>query len=104
MLDVQVAGSESVRVSVRGELVMQDAPGLRNTLTALLNRGDVTGIDIDLSDVTTIDATGAGTLIVAHRIAANVRVNLRLTAVSQPTVRLLTLMAATDLVPVASPT
>jgi len=104
MLHVQVVGSESVRVCVQGELVMEDAPGLRNTLTALLNRGDVTRIDIDLSDVTTIDATGAGTLIVAQRIAANVRVNLRLTAVSPATVRLLTLMAATHLVPAPRPT
>jgi anti-sigma B factor antagonist len=103
MLHVQVVGSDSVRVSVRGELVMEEAPGLRNTLTALLNRGDVTCIHIDLADVTTIDATGAGTLIVAHRIAANLRVNLRLIAVSRPAVRLLTLMAATDLVPVPRP-
>ena len=99
MLDIDVAGSGSVSVSVRGELVMADAPRLRGVLTSLLNRGDVTGLDLDLAGVTDIDATGAGTLIVAHRIAANVRVALRLIAVSPPTARVLALMACADLVP-----
>lgn len=100
MFDIEVVGSKSVTVSVRGELVMENAPRLRNALTALLNRGDVTGVDLDLADVTTIDATGAGTVIVAHRIAVNVYVALRLTAVSACTAQLLRLMAAADLVPV----
>jgi anti-anti-sigma factor len=100
MLDIHVTGSTRVSVSVRGELFMEDAPRLRSVLTSLLNRGDVTSLDLDLAEVTAIDATGAGTLIVAHRIAANVRVSLRLTAVSAPTARLLTLMACGDLVPV----
>ncbi|MCA2217416.1 STAS domain-containing protein [Jidongwangia harbinensis] len=101
MLDLQITGGSGiVDVSVRGELVMDHAPGLRSLLTALLNRGDVTGICLDLSGVTVIDAAGAGTLIVAHRIATNARVDLRLTAVSAPAAELLTLMASADLVPV----
>ncbi|AGZ43935.1 anti-sigma factor antagonist [Actinoplanes friuliensis DSM 7358] len=87
-------------MSVHGELVMEEAPRLRNLLTALLNRGDVTAVELDLADVTFIDASGAGTLIVAHRIAANLRVDLRLSAVSAPTAQVLILMAAADLIPV----
>jgi anti-anti-sigma factor len=96
MLDIQVTGSGTVEVSVRGELDLEDAPSLRSLLTALLNRGDVTRIDLDLAGVTFVDATCAGTLIVAHRIAANVRVDLRLTAVSPPAAQVLAVMAAAD--------
>ncbi|WP_052359491.1 STAS domain-containing protein [Actinoplanes friuliensis] len=100
MLEILVSGSGKACVSVHGELVMEEAPRLRNLLTALLNRGDVTAVELDLADVTFIDASGAGTLIVAHRIAANLRVDLRLSAVSAPTAQVLILMAAADLIPV----
>ena len=100
MLDIQVTGSGTVTASLQGELVMEHAAKLRSVLTALLNRGDVTGINLDLANVTLIDATGAGTLIVAQRIAANLRVLLQLTAASPATIVVLTLMDATSLLPV----
>jgi anti-anti-sigma factor len=96
MLDMQVTGSETVEVAVRGELDMEHAPSLRSLLTALLNRGDVTRINLDLAGVTFVDATCVGTLIVAQRIAANVRVDLRLTALSPPAAHVPALMAAAD--------
>jgi anti-sigma B factor antagonist len=88
-----------VNVIVRGELDMHHASDFRAAVTNLLNRGDVTGIELDLAAVEVLDATGAGTLIVAHRIAVNVRVALRVCAVSAPAVQVLTLLGAADLLP-----
>ena len=86
-----------------GELDMHHAPDMRAAMTALLNRGDVIGINLDLSGLTLIDACGVGTIVVAHRIATNVRVNLRLTAVTPSTARVLRLTGAGELVPAARP-
>lgn len=99
VLDIQTTGRGNVTVAVRGELDLRHAPALRAAITALLNRGDVTAIDLDLSAVTAADPSGLGTVIVAHRIAAGVGVDLRLTEVSPLTGRLLRLLGADELVP-----
>lgn len=103
MLDIRTTGSGIVDMTVRGELDMQHAPRMRAALTAVLNRGDVTRVDLDLAAVTVIDATGVGTIIVAHRIATNVRVDLRLTAVSALVADLLTRTGAVALLPARHP-
>lgn len=99
MLDIQTTGRGKITVAVRGELDLRNAPALRAAITALLNRGDVTAIDLDLGAVTSADPSGLGTVIVAHRIAAGVGVGLRLTEVSPLTGRLLQLLGADELVP-----
>jgi anti-anti-sigma factor len=99
VLDIRTTGSGDVTVVVRGELDLRHAPDLRAAITALLNRGDVTDIDLDISGVTSVDASGLGTVIVAHRVAAGVGVDLRITAVSPLTGRLLHLLGADHLVP-----
>ena len=99
MLDIRTTGRGKVTVAVRGELDLRNAPALRAAITALLNRGDVTAIDLDLGAVTSADPSGLGTVIVAHRIAADVGVDLRLARVSPLTGRLLHLHGADDLVP-----
>jgi anti-sigma B factor antagonist len=99
VLEVETEGSGTVDVIVRGELDMHHAAELRKAITDLLNRGDVTAINLDLTGLELLDATGAGTLIVAHRIAINVRVALRLWAVSAPAAQVLTLIGAADLLP-----
>jgi anti-anti-sigma factor len=99
MMEIQAEGSGTVDVIVRGELDMHDAPDLRSTVITLLHRGDVTAIDVDLAAVTVLDATGAGILVVAHRIAVNARVPLRLRRVSKTAAQVLTLCGAADLLP-----
>jgi anti-sigma B factor antagonist len=101
MFEIETTGSGIVDMAVSGELDMHRAPQMRAALTAVLNRGDVTAINLDLSAVTVLDATGVGTIIVAHRIATNVRVDLRLTAVSPLAARLLSLTGAEALLPAA---
>ena len=83
MLDIRTTGRRTVTVAVRGDLDLDHASALRAAVTALLNRGDVTAIDLD--------------------IAAGVGVTLRLTAVSPPTAKLLHLLGADDLLPAALP-
>ena len=100
MLDIiEADGSGIVDVLVRGELEMQHAPRLRESIMALLDRGDVTGVNIDLAAVTVLDATGAGAIIVVHRIATHRRVALRITGVSPTVVKILTLIGAGALLP-----
>ena len=62
MLEIQAEGSGIVDVVVRGALDMQHASAFRVAVTGLLNRGDITGIELDLAAVEVLDATGAGTL------------------------------------------
>lgn len=100
MFEIETTGRGTVTVVVRGPLDLLRAPRLRATITALLNRGDVTDIDLDIAGVTSADASGLGTVIVAHRVAAAVGVDLRLAAVSPLAARLLPLLGAQDLVPV----
>ena len=103
MLEIQAEGSGIVDVSVRGDLDMVHAPTFWAAVTGLLNRGDVTGIRLDLTAVELLDATGAGTLIVAHRIAVNIRVVLRICAVSPSVERVLSLTGGGDLLPSTRP-
>lgn len=99
MLEIQTTGFGTVTVVVRGDLDMRHAPSLQAAITALLNRGDVTAIDLDLAGVRSVDPTGLGTIIVAHRIAGAVQVRLRLVAVSPPAARLLHVVRAEALMP-----
>jgi anti-sigma B factor antagonist len=99
VLGIKTTRWETVTMAVRGELDMRRAPALRAAITALLNRGDVTAIDLDINDVTFIDSTGPGTIVVAHRTAAGLRVTLQVTASSLFAARLLSLICADAVVP-----
>jgi anti-anti-sigma factor len=78
-----------VVVQVRGELDCATSGQLRAAITALLNRGGIESIGIDLRGVDFLDSTGIGTLVVAQRICSGVGVRFRLTAVSAFASRLL---------------
>jgi anti-sigma B factor antagonist len=99
VLEVEVEGSETVHVIVGGELDMHHAPTFRTVVTGVLNRGDVVAVELDLAAVEVLDAAGAGTVIVAHRIAINLRVSLRIRAASALVTQILTLLGAADLLP-----
>jgi anti-anti-sigma factor len=103
VIDIVAVGSGVVEVLVRGDLEMQHAPHLRESVLALLNRGDVTGVNLDLAAVTLLDATGAGAIIVVHRIATHRRVALRITAVSAAVAQIMSLVGAAALLPAQVP-
>lgn len=73
-----VAGASSVRVagtgdhqatvvSIRGDIDLATAPGLRELLLPVLARGVVTPVLIDLSEVSFMDSTGVHLLVDTHR-------------------------------------
>jgi anti-sigma B factor antagonist len=75
-------------LSLRGEIDLTAAPGLRERLSALLRPG-MGLVILDLSGVTFCDASGLGVLVGSHRRALMMGVILRLTAVPPPLARLL---------------
>lgn len=77
------------RVMLDGELDCATSGELRLAITALLNRGGIDAIGIDLSGVEFLDSIGIGTLVVAQRISRQVGVQLSVTAVSAFASRLL---------------
>jgi anti-anti-sigma factor len=88
-IGVEPAGRDEVIVAVGGKLGCTTADRLRAAITALLNRGGIHTIGLDLRRLDFIDSTGIGTLVVAQRISAQVGVRLRLTAVSAFAARIL---------------
>nr|WP_250033799.1 hypothetical protein [Actinoplanes maris] len=76
---------------------------MRSAVTAVLNRGDVTAVDLDLAGLTLLDPAAAGALVVVHRIAVNLRVALRLRAISVAAAEAMKLLGAADLLPGPSP-
>lgn len=70
------AGNACV-ITLCGELDIQTAAELRADLTAMLaERPLVKTVEVDLAAVTFIDSLGLGTLVVGHRICADLGVRL----------------------------
>ncbi|MGC9665545.1 STAS domain-containing protein [Planosporangium sp. 12N6] len=88
-IKIEEVGSGEVVLAVNGELDCATADQLRTAITALLNRGGLTAIGLDLRGLSFVDSTGIGTLVVAQRISHQVGVRLRLTAVSAFAARIL---------------
>ncbi|GII26365.1 STAS domain-containing protein [Planosporangium mesophilum] len=93
-IGVEPAGPDEVIMAVGGRLGSTTAHRLRSAITALLNRGGIRTIGLDLRRLDSIDSTGIGTLVVAQRISAQVGVRLRLTAVSAYAARILGTLGA----------
>ena len=91
MLEIRVepVRRDEVVVVVRGELDCATSGQLRSAITALLNRGGVAVIGLDLRGVEFLDSIGIGTIVVAQRICQQVGVRLRVTAASAFASRLL---------------
>jgi anti-sigma B factor antagonist len=79
---VDHVGPGQVVVVVSGELDVTTAGTLRAALTALLNRGGLDTISLDLRQVDLLDPAAVGTLVAARRICQEVNVQLRVTAAS----------------------
>jgi len=84
LVDVEtvLTGHGEATVRVRGELDLESADQLRHVVTDLLNSGGTTVIGLDLGELTFVDSTGIGTLVVARRICDQVGVTLRIIAIS----------------------
>src|SRR2546430_15648428 len=71
-----------VQIMLHGQLTHLTSEQLRAALTAVLNRGHVGTIRLDLRAVDAMDAAGVATLAVARRICQTMGVCLRLPPIS----------------------
>jgi anti-anti-sigma factor len=106
MLEIRVerVSRDEVVLIVRGELDCATSSELRAAITALLNRGGITAIGLDLRAVGLLDSIGIGTLVVAQRICHGVGVRLRLTATSAFAARLLRVTGVSETLGLAAGT
>lgn len=66
------------RIILDGELDLRSAVDLRAEVTAMLaERPPPTDVEVDLAGVTFMDSLGLGTLVVGHRICAQLGVRMR---------------------------
>jgi anti-sigma B factor antagonist len=64
------AGADGARVvQLSGELDMATAPQLTEVLTATIESGAATDVDIDLDGLSFLDAAGLNAILHAHRLA-----------------------------------
>ena len=84
-----------VVVVVCGGLDVTTAGTLRAALTALLNRGGLDTIGLDLRQVDLLDPAAVGTLVAAQRICREMGVQLRVSAAGPVGARLLAAATAT---------
>ncbi|MBT8226623.1 MAG: STAS domain-containing protein [Dactylosporangium sp.] len=75
-IDTCALSQRAILLTLAGELDYVSAQHLRTAVTEAIT-GDIHEIVISLADVTFVDSTGIGTLVVARRICGDMRVNLR---------------------------
>ena len=99
-MDVEVIDRDTCRVvQPNGQLDMETAPQLRETIEELLRNGD-RHIVVDLGRLTFCDSIGLSTLIVAHRSCVADGGFLRLARPTPFMVNLLTVVGVRDAVEV----
>ncbi|KJY28552.1 STAS domain-containing protein [Streptomyces katrae] len=81
-------GPERVLAQVSGEIDMDQAPALRQELTAALAASRA-GLDIDMAGVTFCDSSGLHALLDVDQLAMQAGKTLALTALRPPVARLL---------------
>jgi anti-anti-sigma factor len=81
-VEVQPADGDRAIVRVSGELDVASASEFRQVVSDLLNTATAPAIGLDLADLTFVDSTGVGTLVVAQRICRQVGVDLTVVALS----------------------
>ena len=81
-LSIQVTDSNGgALVCLRGRVTVDSSPALRKQLLALLSRGFLPTLIIDLSGLSYIDCSGIATLVEALRIARQRHTNLQVRGV-----------------------
>ena len=101
-IDTRPAGQRELLLSLQGEIDYESAQDLRATVTSALNR-NVDTIVINLADVTFIDSTGIGTLVVARRICHGCGVKLHIRQANPFIVRLFAVVGVCDVLGVPVP-
>ncbi|MBN1173950.1 MAG: STAS domain-containing protein [Micromonosporaceae bacterium] len=94
-IDTCALSQREVLLTLTGELDYATAQHLRTAVTNAV-AGDIDEITISLDGVTFVDSTGIGTLVVARRICADMRVNLRVCNASPFIARLFAVVGVSE--------
>jgi anti-sigma B factor antagonist len=97
-------GARETVIALYGEVDYSTALDLRAAISATLSAGDVDTIIVDLAGVTFLDSTGVGTLVVAARICAELKVEFRVCDPNPFIAKLFTVVGVAEMLglPVAS--
>jgi len=101
-IDTRAIGERAVLLTLHGEVDYASAQELRSAITTALS-GRIDRLVISLADVTFLDSTGIGTLVVAQRICEGVRVALQIRDTSPFIARLFEVVGVADMLGVAGP-
>jgi anti-sigma B factor antagonist len=101
-IDTRPTNQRELLLSLRGEIDYESAQELRAAVTSAVNR-NVDTIVINLADVTFIDSTGIGTLVVARRICHGCGVNLHIQEANPFIARLFAVVGVSDVLGVPVP-
>jgi len=95
-IETRRSGDRAIVIVLRGEVDYATAQDLRASISAILVKGTIDAIIVDLAGVTLLDSTGIGTLVVAYRICGDCRVRFRVRNPSAFIAKLLTVLGVAE--------
>ena len=90
-------------IALRGEVDYTTAQQFREEVSTLLAGGELKVLVIDLKEVSFLDSTGVGTLVVASRICVDCGVRMLLRDVNPFIARLFSVLGVSDVLGVPAP-
>jgi anti-anti-sigma factor len=96
-------GDRTFVIALRGEVDYTSAQQFREEVSALLAGGALRVLVVDLKEVSFLDSTGVGTLVVASRICADLGVTMLLRDVNPFIARLFAVLGVSDILGVPEP-
>ena len=96
-------GDRTFVIALRGEVDYTSAQMFREEVSALLAGGALRVLVVDLKEVSFLDSTGVGTLVVASRICADFGVTMLLRDVNPFIARLFAVLGVSDVLGVPEP-
>jgi anti-anti-sigma factor len=96
-------GDRTFVIALRGEVDYTSARQFREEVSALLADGELRVLVVDLNEVSFLDSTGVGTLVVASRICADFGVKMLLRNVNPFIARLFAVLGVSDILGVPAP-
>ena len=96
-------GDRTYVIALRGEVDYTSARQFREEVSALLGGGATRVLVVDLKEVSFLDSTGVGTLVVASRICADFGVTMLLRDVNPFIARLFSVLGVSDILGVPEP-
>lgn len=96
-------GERTFVIALRGEVDYATAQQFREEVSALLAGGAVKILVVDLAEVSFLDSTGVGTLVVASRICTDLGVRMLLRSVNPFVARLFAVLGVAKVLGVPTP-